>query len=561
MKISAIPHLYRNIRRWTEILSVLSKHGLADWISRLNIDFFKGKTGSGEPSSSSHSSTQRARLALTDLGPTFIKFGQILSTRPDLIGIELAMELKKLQNEVRPEAFSSIKKTVEQQLGQKIEDSFQEFEETPIASASIGQVHVARLNDGQQVAVKVQRSNIESKIHQDLEVLAGLAHLAERIPEFAAYRPTALVAELSRVMRRELDFGREERNLVQFAANFDADNSVEIPVPFTDYCTSRVLTMSFLRGVSLDDTDQIQLLEIDRDEVARRGAELYMEMIFSHGFYHADPHPGNFLLISGNVIGLLDFGMVGRIDEYLRESIEEMLMAIVNQDVPMLTTLIKRVGQVPTDLDEGALGGDVAEFVQIFATQSLGEFDLAGALTEMTEIIRRYDIVLPTQAAMLLKVLITLEGTTRMLNPRFCLMEVMEPFHRKMLLRRFSPRRQLRKFRRIYMEMERLAEVLPSRLLDIFEQVQEGRFDVHLDHRGLGPSINRLVLGMLASALFLGSALMLSRQVPPLLFTETPVWGMKDLSLLGLTGCVVSLLVGLRLLWAIGRSGHLDRRE
>ena len=374
-------------------------------------------------------------------------------------------------------------------------------------------------------------------------------------------RPAATVAEMARTLRRELDFGREEGNLTQFVAKFVHDPTVKIPSPFTDYCTSKVLTMEWVQGVKMKNTDQLIAAGFDLDKVARRGAELYLKMIFNHGFYHADPHPGNIVLLPGNVIGLLDFGMVGRLEERLREDIEEMLLAIVNRDVLLLTSIIKRIGSVPSDLDEGALGHDIADFVGIYATQSIRNFDLSGALRDMIEIIHRFKIMLPPQVALLLKVLITLEGTTKLLSPQFSLMEVMRPFHRKMLLRRLSPQRQLRKARRLYFELEQLAEVLPGRMMDILEQIQSGKFDVHLDHRGLGPSVNRLVLGMLTSALFLGSSLMLSRQVPPLLFPETSFVGIHKISILGLSGCALSFLIGLRLLWAIGKSGHLDRRE
>jgi ubiquinone biosynthesis protein len=288
-----------------------------------------------------------------------------------------------------------------------------------------------------------------------------------------------------------------------------------------------------------------------------------MKMIFVHGFYHADPHPGNIVVLEGNVIGLIDFGMVGRIDERLREHIEEMLLAIVNHDVPMLTALIKRIGQVPQGLDEGALANDVADFVGHYATQSLAHFDMGNALKEIVEIIRRFHIVLPTQVALLLKVLITLEGTTKLLSPKFSLMEVMQPFRNRMLLQRLSPQRTWRKLRRYYLEFEQMLEVMPRQLANLLEQVQDGNFDVHLDHRGLGPSVNRLVLGMLSSALFMGSSLMLSYKVPPLLFPHEKteyLWGIKQISILGLAGCMLSLLLGLRLIQAIGKSGHLDQK-
>jgi ubiquinone biosynthesis protein len=564
MRLTSIPQIYRNVRRGTEIISVLSKYGLADWLSRTNIDFAKDQLRHRDGEILARLTREaRIRLTLTELGPTFIKLGQLLSTRPDLVGKDLATELQQLQSSTPADSPEQVRVTVETELGLPIDQLFADFDLTPIASASIGQVHVARLITGERVVVKVQHANIEHKVNEDLEVLAGLAQLAETMTEFKPYRPVANLAEMGRTLRRELDFGREERNLQQFATLFADDPTVCIPRAHTDLCTQRVLTMDMIDGIPLNQDLAIEAAGIDREEVARRGAQIYLQMIFTHGFYHADPHPGNILLLPGNVIALIDFGMVGRIDERLREDIEEMLLAIVNHDVPMLTRLIKRIGAIPPNLDEAGLANDVADFVGHYSTQALDQFDLSGALTDMVEIIRRYQITLPTQVAMLIKVLVTLEGTTRHLSAKFSLMELMQPMQKRMLLRRLSPARQAKKLRRLFVEVEHLAEVMPQRLMQILEQVQSGKFDVHLDHRGLGPSVNRLVLGMLASALFMGSSLMLAHQVPPLLPNIPYVtgWlGLEKISLLGLSGCSLSLLVGLRLLRAIGKSGHLDQK-
>lgn len=564
MRLTSIPQLYRNVRRGTEIISVLSKYGLADWLSTTNIDFAKDKLRDRDGEALARLTREaRIRLTLTELGPTFIKLGQLLSTRPDLVGKELANELQLLQSSTPADPPEVVRQIVEAELGQPLEELFTEFELTPIASASIGQVHRARLLTGERVVVKVQHAGIEHVVNEDLEVLAGLAQVAESIAEFKPYRPAANVAELGRTLRRELDFGREERNLQQFATLFVDDKTVHIPRAFTDLCTQRVLTMDMVDGLPLSQTEAIAAAGIDREEVARRGGQLYLQMIFTHGFYHADPHPGNILLLPGNVIALIDFGMVGRIDERLREDIEEMLLSIVNHDVPMLTRLIKRVGAVPPNLDEAGLANDVADFVGHYSTQALDQFDLSGALTDMVEIIRRYQITLPTQVAMLIKVLVTLEGTTKLLSAKISLMELMQPMQKSMLFKRLSPARQARKLRRLMVEVEQLAEVLPQRVMAILEQVQSGKFDVHLDHRGLGPSVNRLVLGMLASALFMGSSLMMSHHVAPHLpyIPYLTYWlGLQELSILGFTGCTISLLVGLQLLRAIGKSGHLDQK-
>ena len=559
MKITAIPQIYRHLNRWREILSVLSKYGLANWISRLGPDFAKDLLkASGGTAIARHAWEARIRLAMAELGPTFIKLGQLLSTRPDLVGVELAGELQHLQADVQADPPEVVRSTVESELGRPLEELFAEFDSAAMASASIGQVHRARLPSGKEVVVKVQHAGITRKVDADLDILAGLAQLAERIPEFHNYRPGAIVAEFQRAMRRELDFGREERNMQQFAHDLRHDRTVRIPQAHPELCTSRVLTMELIEGVKLSESERLAAEGIDLEEVARRGAGLFMEMIFSHGFYHADPHPGNVLLMEGNVIGLLDFGMVGRIDEQLQEDVADMLVAIGNRDAQHLTGVITRVGAVPPGLDRAALGLDVTDFVAHYGSLSLDRFDLSGALNEMTEMIRRYNIMLPARIAMLIKVLVTLEGTSRLLSPKFSLVEAMAPYQKKMLWQRFSPGRRIRKIRRLYSEMEHLVAVLPRGIVDILEQVQTGKFDVHLDHRGLEPSVNRLVLGMLTSALFLGSTLMLSLKVPPLIGWPSIL---QNTSALGAAGCVLSMALGLRLLRAIRKSGRLDQRK
>ncbi|MCA9186392.1 MAG: AarF/ABC1/UbiB kinase family protein [Pirellulaceae bacterium] len=562
MRLSSIPQLYRNLNRGTEIVSVMSKYGLADWLSRLNLDFAKGLLKDRDGAVLARQSREtRIRLALSELGPTFIKLGQLLSTRPDLVGRELSDELRMLQTQITPDPPTVVRTIVEEELGQPIDQLFLRFEDEPVAAASIGQVHRATLRTGEAVVVKVQRSGIAEKVRRDVDVMSGLAQMAEAIPELATYRPVATLAEFQRTLLRELDFGREERNLQQFAARFAGNEFVRVPQPFSELCTPRVLTMECIEGIKLTEVAHLDPLENDLAAIARRGAEIYMDMIFVDGFYHADPHPGNLVILPGGVIGLLDFGMVGRVDEQLREDIEEMMLAIFQNDPSHLAAVMMRVGHAPTTLDQAALRGDISDFVSHYAAQQVGAVDVGKALTEMSEMIFRYRIVLPPQVGMLIKTLVTLEGTAKLLKPEFSIFEVLKPLQRRAMLRRFSPARRIKKMRRIYLELEQLATILPRRATEILDQIQAGKFDVHLDHRGLGPSVNRLVLGMLASALFLGSSLLLSRNVPPLMFPEETWFGLHRVSILGMTGFMTSLLLGLRLLRAIGKSGHLDRNE
>lgn len=560
MRISSIPQIYRNLRRWQEIILILRRYGLADWLSQLKVDFIRDwiKDDQGVPLAS-YSRETRIRMAMADLGPTFIKLGQVLSLRQDLIGPSLANELAQLQSQVPADNFDTVKGIVEQELGKPLSEVFKSFSEKAIASASIGQVHLAELLDGSQVVVKVQHANIQATVREDLEVMAGLATLAERLPELAAWKPRSLVEQLSKSLRRELNFTRELQNLQLFASELKGFSSVGIPRPFPKYSTQRVLTMELLKGRDVSEfAKEGCISEEMRQGLARLAAELYVEMIFVMGVYHADPHPGNILVLHDNRLGLLDFGMCGRIDDRLRETIEEMLLAVISRDASLLTSLIKRVGRMPPRLDESSLSIDVADLIATYGAQPLSSFDLGGALTDVTDILHRHQITLPPQTSLLIKMLITLEGTLHQLAPNFSLIEVMQPFFRRMWVRRMSPTRIAKRMQRIYFELESLLETLPGQVSNVMQLVQEGKLDVHLSHRGLSPSVNRLVLGMLVSSLFLGSSVLLASQVPPLLFLEKGWMGIEKLSLFGLFGYAASTLIGLRLMRAINRSGHLD---
>ena len=553
LSLSSIPQLARNTNRVREIVTILGKYGLAGWISRLDLHFARGliKSSDGQGLSGLTHET-RIRLALIELGTTFIKFGQMLSTRPDLVGSKLANELTALQASVPADPPAVVRATIEGELGRPVDEVFSRFDDQALASASIGQVHRARLHTGTEVAVKVQHPGIEARIRVDLSILAVLADLAAQyLPETRQYQPKATVAEFQRMLLRELDFGREERNLQTFITNFIKDETVCFPTVYSEFSTGRVLTMEFLDGIPLSDARRLKEAGFVPEEVARHGAAVFMEMIFRDGFYHADPHPGNFVVLEDARIGMLDGGMVGRLDEKLREAIEEVLVSLVRGDAVALCDVIIRIGSVPPDLDQAGLGADLTDFVSYYGRKPLDQIDLGAALGEVTDVVRRYHIVLPTPAALLIKVLIMLEGTSRLLNPQFSLIEVMRPFQKKLIWRRLSPERHLQRIRRVVQNWQHLGEVLPRSVIGILEQVNKGNFEVHLDHQRLEPSVNRLVFGMLTSALFLGSTLLWSYQAPPLI---------AGIPVLGVAGSLVSFGLGLRLLWAIRKSGHLERR-
>ena len=554
MKLTSLPQYTRNAKRFTEIVSVLVKYGFANWIRDTDPEFIKGLFKSSQGVALSGVSAEgRIRMALTELGTTFIKLGQILSTRPDLVGPSLAKELSDLQSEVPADPPDAVEKTLVSELGKPSSALFAHFEGIPMASASIGQVHCATMHDGQEVVVKVQHMDIEATMTTDTDILMTLAELAEKHDRnLRLYRPRALVTEVRKTLLRELDFRREGRNLEEFNSNFHDDPHVHIPRPYPELTTRKVLTMERLRGFSLADHQSVEEAGLDTKDLAERCAKLFLDMIFRDNFYHADPHPGNLWVLKGGVIGMLDCGMVGRLDSQAREDIEGLLWAAMEKDAAQLTEHILRIGAVPQGCDRDGLRADVGDFVAEYVSQSLKGFDLSGALKAFTQIVRRYRIVLPLGIASLMKVLVVLEGTSRSLNRDFSLAELLQPYYEETIQRRFSAERLLRRFRRSYRDWDRFVDMLPRELADILQRVRDGKFDVHLEHRRLDATVNRLVYGLLTAALFVGTCQLLSRQVPPTI---------GGVSILGVLGLVCTVALGRRLLKAVKKSGGLSQKK
>jgi ubiquinone biosynthesis protein len=551
MNLQTLGKLDQNAKRLREIVTILGKYGLADWLKGFNYDWVRSWLTSPQGESLGDLTREaRVRLALTELGTTFIKLGQILSTRPDLVGPELADELESLQSDTPADSPEVVRATIEAELGKPPEEIFAEFEPSAFASASVAQVHRARLPSGEAVVVKVQHEGIEATIACDFDIISGLAELAEaHAAQLRAYQPAATAAEMRRTLLRELDFTRERRSMEQFTANFAGNERVHFPLAYADYSSRRVLTMEMLDGISLADREALEASGADLNDFAQLGATMYLDMIFRDAFYHADPHPGNLLMLQGEVLGVLDCGMVGRIDDQLRDDFEGMLLAAVNNDADQLTDYVVRLGSVPNDFDRDALRADVGEFLADYAGQSLKDFDLSGALNTMTSIIRRYGIILPSSSSMLLRVLVMLEGTSRQLSPDFSLAELLKPYYAQTLKRRFSPQKLFHRTQRAFRDWERLIDMLPRDLADVLQRVRRGSFEVNLQHRRLEPTVNRLVLGILTAALFMGSAQLWSRGAAPLI---------GEISLFGALGCAMATLLGVRLLLAIRRSGNIQ---
>jgi len=549
MPFDALARLQRNARRVGEILAVLAKYGLADWLRWLDVDWIQDRLRSptGERLRELRLEA-RIRLVLIELGTTFIKLGQVLSTRPDLVGPELAEELTGLQANTVPDPAEVARQTIEADLGKPPEELFATFEGEAFASASIAQVHGATLKTGERVVVKVRRQGVAERAEADLEILHALARLAENhAPSLRQYQPAALVRQFQRTLRRELDFTHERRNLEEFARRFASDPTVHFPAVHASLSGRTVLTMERLEGIPAADGEGLRASRADLNEFARRGAEMYLEMIFRDSVYHADPHPGNVMLLPGAVVGVLDCGMVGRIDAELRDQVEAMLFAAVEQDAAELAEVVLRLGAA-RDVDRQALRTDLDEFLADYVGQSLREIDVGEALQSLFGLIRRYRIVLPAPLALLLRTLIVLEGTSRQLVHDFSLAELMEPFYARALRRRMSPRMLARRARRTWRDWDRLLDALPRDTREVLGRLREGSFRVHFDLAHLDKVLNRLTLGILVAALILSASALWIADAPPRIGST---------SLLGLVAYALALAFGWRLLRAMRRSGDL----
>ena len=533
-------------RRLREIVRILAKYSLAGWLKHVSYQPIRDALAKPDVQALSDAGMpERIRGALAELGPTFIKFGQVLSTRQDLVGIEIAAELGKLQSGTPADPWADVVATVQGDLGAPPEQLFESFEKDAFSSASIGQVHRAQLPGGEQVVVKVQHAGIQDKVRLDLEMLVALAELLqEYVEEARPYQPVSTTQEFRRTLLRELDFSSERRHMEEFTKNFVDDPTVHIPVVSGDRCGRRVLTMELLQGIPGSQPDKMRESGIDLNEFARRAANCFLNMIFRDGFYHADPHPGNFLVLPGGVLGLLDCGMVGRIDESLRELFEELLLRLLDKDAEGLSDLLLRAGSAPPDVDRAGFRTDVSDFILEYGSQSLNDFDLGGALEQLTSIMRRHRVLLPSSASLLLKTLVMLEGTSKLFNPSLNLIELVEPFKNQLIAERMDPSRWLRKLRRSGRDLDRLIVQAPRNVADILDRLQSGNFQIRHEHENLEATANRIVAGILAASVFLGSSILLSQGLSPRLF---------GISILGGLGCLASLGLAARLLWTVRR--------
>lgn len=540
----------RDFSRLREIIAILSKYGLGEFVQRIKLS---GKTLSEEEYSSDGryryiSTPRRFRLAFEELGPTFIKLGQILSTRVDIFSAEWIEEFEQLQNNVPPIATADIQALIQAHLGQQISETFRSIDPIPIGSASIAQVHKAVLLNGDTVAVKIKRPGIEKVINADLRILTHIAGLIEsEIPETRRYQPLQMVQYFARSLAKETDLSVELRYMQRFANAFDKHPYVHIPKVYRHISNRQILVQEYMPGKLLLHTDLAKLPADSRITVADRITDTLFTMILKQGFFHADPHPGNIFIGRENNIGFIDFGLVGHLSATRRREIIELINALTRRDQFTMQYVLSNwaQGELP---DENLLGADVLEMLLNYEHTAMRDLRISQVINDITQIMRGHGLTLPGDLVMLFKTLITLEGIVKRLDGNAELLEHAKPIVTEVMKERLSPEHILRKSRMHSQMLVQALDELPQNLIRLSRRVQKGQFNINLDIKRidqlshqLDRATNRLTMGIVTAALIIGSSIVMSIDTGP--------------KFIGFIGYILALLNSVWIIWSIWRSG------
>jgi ubiquinone biosynthesis protein len=553
----------RSLGRLSEIAQVMVRHGFGYFLEAHKLtDLLPGRSSETRLAAASVDGAsargQHLRDLLDELGPTFVKFGQLLSTRPDVVPPDIIAELRGLQDDVRPFPFEQAERVIVEELGNSIERLFLEFEREPVAAASIGQVHRAILPNGKRVAVKVQRPGAPRQIEADLVLLYQAARLVkERVHALDFIDAHALVDEFARQIRQELDYRLEGRNAQTFHRNFAGDPHVHVPKVYWTYTRTRVLTLEWLEGTQLADVDRLPLTIEERRDLAYRVAETWMAMIFRHGFFHGDPHPANILILEeAGTIGLVDFGAVGKLTDDDMTKLTRIFIDAAQENVDVLPKRLADLGvRYPKEREQEFLA-ELREIYYRYYGASLSEIDPIQVMRETFQLIYSMNLHLPTRYLLLDRALATLGSVGAELYPDFNVFEVARPYARNLLLERFTPQRIARRARRDAFAYAHILREAPFQVHDLLEQVRDGQIEVGFVHKGLDDFLeqmqrvfNRLVVALIVTGGLIGSSLIgiFAKGGPHVL-------GVNVISVIGFA---LAGLLGLWLLWAVVRSGRL----
>ena len=514
-----------HLDRSGEISGVLARHGIDYVAGSLGLQRFAtiqrlfGHATQQVP----FTQPEHLRMALEEMGTTFIKLGQILSTRADLLPTEYLIELTKLQDSARPVPFELVQEALVKELGQPLETAFAFFDPKPLAAASIGQAHAARLHDGTEVVVKIRRPGVLEQVEEDLKILKRLASSATRHWKFAnRYDLPGLAQEFSDTLRLELDYIREGQSAEAFAANFADDPKIHIPRIFWDTTTTRVLTLERIRGTKINDLAALDKQGIDRPALAEYATNVTLKMVCDDGFFHADPHPGNFFIEADGRIGLIDFGMVGKVNERTQELLADLLLEISREDCERLVDVFLELGVTRERVNRDLLRRDVEHLSKTYWGRALKDIKIGQLLNEVFTVMRNHHLHLPSNLALLLKTVIMIEGLGTHLDPDFQLARVLTPYTERLVFRQYLPSRWIPRLGRASIEMARVSAEMPHQLRRMLTAIEQDHLQVGMRPEGFDPLIdrferisNRIVLSLIAAAFINGLAVLLSAYRPP----------------------------------------------
>lgn len=565
MDLFRLTRTYRSAKRLQQIINVLLKHGFGSIIDQIHlgryIPFRKRLRTFGQwPALKGPSVPERLRIAFEELGPSFIKLAQILSSRPDLITAQFANEFKKLQDEVPPFPATGAKHIIEEELKMQLGELFLEFEDKVVAAASIAQVHQAKLRDGSDVIIKVQRPGIREQIETDINILVTVGRLLDRyVPESRFFNPLGIVDEFSRTVRRELDFIGESKNCLRFKRNFEGNTDIYIPDIYANLVTERVLVMERIDGVRIDDIKGIVTLGLDRKRLVKLSVDAYFKMILEDGFFHADPHPGNILAMPNGMLAFVDFGIVGRVTPEMTETMARTFIALINRDFDRLIDLYIELGYVSEDVDldkfRHEFKTDLLYFLEPLYGMTLQEINFAQYLDIITHVALKHRMQIPSDLLLINKAMLILENIGRELDPSFDFIAAAEPYASKLLKEKYSPSKIYDKLSKNLAEFSDFAFLVPKQIKKIIRKILRDDLHVKLTHIGLDRFItdmdrssNRITFGVIISAILVSSAIMHSTGVGPTIF---------GLSILGIISFGAAFLMGIWLIISIIRSGRL----
>ncbi|MHC4257358.1 MAG: ABC1 kinase family protein [Planctomycetota bacterium] len=553
-----ISRTYSHLVRYRHIMGVLMKYGFEEvagvFARRLKI----GLGSRGLPTSRMENLAQtslpkRVRLAAEELGPTFVKLGQMLSTRPDLIPSEYVSELERLQDRVAPEKYKRIRDTVKLQLGAFPEEIFESFDSVPLAAASIAQVHRARTKEGCEVVLKIRRPGIVKTIHTEMEMLHDLAALVKmRLGRDSTIDPVRMVNEFSQAVTKEVDFANERRNQQRFIRNFESDLTIHVPEVFEAYSSEGILTMEFIDGIKPSNIEQLENAGLAPKTVASRGADFVLKQVFDHGFFHTDPHPGNFLILPDNILSPLDFGQVGRLAVQDRMLLQYIVLSIVDGDATKIVHGLERAETLADATDLAELTRDIEEILSDYTGLPLKDIPFGEALSRTFDVIRGHHITPPRDFTLMLKSLMTIEAFATDLDTEFQIIDHLKPYARKFSFEQISPENLFRQMRKATRGAGELAARFPEDAAAIISKFRRGNFKIHVYHdhleeleQTLDNSSNRISFAVIIAALLIASSLLVPQ--------TGDVLGIVSLQTLGIIGYLTAAAMGAWLLASIIR--------